>query len=50
MERVSEEVARVYKPAIMQRAGVPFDRPILDVKIKFNDKKFISKNLYHLLF
>ena len=30
VERVSSEVARVFKPAMMQRAGVPFDRPLLE--------------------
>jgi len=30
VERVSDVAARVFKPAVMQRAGVPFDRPILE--------------------
>ena len=30
MERVSKVASRVFKPAVMQRAGIPFDRPILE--------------------
>jgi len=30
VERVSKVAARVFKPAVMQRAGVAFDRPILE--------------------
>ena len=30
VERVSAEAARVFKPAVMQRAGVPFDESILE--------------------
>ena len=30
VERVSSEVARVFKPAMMQRAGVQFDRPLVE--------------------
>jgi len=30
IERVSKVAARVFKPAVMQRAGIPFDRPILE--------------------
>ena len=30
VERVSSEAARVFKPAMMQRAGVPFARPLLE--------------------
>ena len=30
IERVSKAAARVAKPAVMKRAGVPFDRPIIE--------------------
>jgi len=30
VERLSDEVARVFKPAIMQRAGLSFDKPLVE--------------------
>ena len=29
-ERVSKDVSRVFKPAVMQRAGLPFDKPLVE--------------------
>lgn len=48
MERVSKDAARVFKPAMLQRAGVPFNSTLLQAYYMAEQIGLTSTQLYTL--